>query len=197
MVRLGLSFIYCYWIINCFLYLCVNYLIYTLGYISSNCLCVTLRSPFKSGPALASRLCKAAMLSRFSMVAKEAQREDLLAAVSYREAKVLHDIGSFFFPQMHFTYAWPQCNISQISKMVFVGLKVNLDLNCLYLYWKCRWWQNGTRRQRAFWSPTWPWGAMDSGSRNHPSVITLQCEIQFTNDSSTSEAPLKHRFENS
>ncbi|TSK45886.1 Adenosine deaminase domain-containing protein 1 [Bagarius yarrelli] len=46
-------------------------------------------SPFKSGPALASRLCKAAMLSRFNMVAKEAQREDLLAAVSYREAKMM------------------------------------------------------------------------------------------------------------
>ncbi|KAK3558528.1 hypothetical protein QTP86_018998 [Hemibagrus guttatus] len=46
-------------------------------------------SPFKSGPALASRLCKAAMLSRFNMVAKAAQREDLLAAVSYREAKMM------------------------------------------------------------------------------------------------------------
>ncbi|GAA6093039.1 adenosine deaminase domain-containing protein 1 isoform X3 [Tachysurus ichikawai] len=46
-------------------------------------------SPFKSGPALASRLCKAAMLSRFHMVAKEAQREDLLASVSYREAKMM------------------------------------------------------------------------------------------------------------
>ncbi|XP_066524041.1 adenosine deaminase domain-containing protein 1 isoform X2 [Hoplias malabaricus] len=46
-------------------------------------------SPFKSGPALASRLCKAAMLSRFNLVAKEAQREELLAAVSYREAKMM------------------------------------------------------------------------------------------------------------
>ncbi|KAF4081173.1 hypothetical protein AMELA_G00158350 [Ameiurus melas] len=46
-------------------------------------------SPFKSGPALASRLCKGAMLSRFNCVAKEAQREDLLAAVSYREAKMM------------------------------------------------------------------------------------------------------------
>ncbi|XP_036407693.1 adenosine deaminase domain-containing protein 1 [Megalops cyprinoides] len=46
-------------------------------------------SPFKSGPALASRLCKAAMLSRFSLVAREAQREDLLGAVSYREAKMM------------------------------------------------------------------------------------------------------------
>ncbi|XP_030622480.1 adenosine deaminase domain-containing protein 1 [Chanos chanos] len=46
-------------------------------------------SPFKSGPALASRLCKAAMLSRFNLVAKEAHREDLLAAVSYREAKMM------------------------------------------------------------------------------------------------------------
>ncbi|XP_061691008.1 adenosine deaminase domain-containing protein 1 isoform X2 [Syngnathoides biaculeatus] len=44
-------------------------------------------SPFKSGPALASRLCKAAMLHRFRLVAKEAQRQDLLAASSYREAK--------------------------------------------------------------------------------------------------------------
>ncbi|XP_034399993.1 adenosine deaminase domain-containing protein 1 isoform X2 [Cyclopterus lumpus] len=46
-------------------------------------------SPFKSGPALASRLCKAAMLHRFKLVAKDAQREDLLATISYREAKVL------------------------------------------------------------------------------------------------------------
>ncbi|XP_062847003.1 adenosine deaminase domain-containing protein 1 isoform X2 [Trichomycterus rosablanca] len=46
-------------------------------------------SPFKSGPALASRLCKAAMLSRFNLVAKEAQREALLSAVSYREAKMM------------------------------------------------------------------------------------------------------------
>lgn len=53
-------------------------------------ICMTFRSPFKSGPALASRLCKAAMLSRFNLVAKEAQREELLAAFSYREAKVLH-----------------------------------------------------------------------------------------------------------
>lgn len=46
-------------------------------------------SPFKSSPALASRLCKAAMLSRFNLVAKEAQREELLAAVTYREAKMM------------------------------------------------------------------------------------------------------------
>ncbi|XP_059202893.1 adenosine deaminase domain-containing protein 1 isoform X2 [Centropristis striata] len=44
-------------------------------------------SPFKSGSALASRLCKAAMLHRFKLVAKEAQRQDLLATSSYREAK--------------------------------------------------------------------------------------------------------------
>ncbi|KAM9849638.1 adenosine deaminase domain-containing protein 1 [Aulostomus maculatus] len=44
-------------------------------------------SPFKSGPSLASRLCKAAMLHRFKLVAKEAQRQDLLATKSYREAK--------------------------------------------------------------------------------------------------------------
>ncbi|XP_047441298.1 adenosine deaminase domain-containing protein 1 [Mugil cephalus] len=45
------------------------------------------QSPFKSGSALASRLCKAAMLHRFKLVAKEAQRQDLLATSSYREAK--------------------------------------------------------------------------------------------------------------
>uniref|UniRef100_A0A673NEP8 Adenosine deaminase domain-containing protein 1 n=1 Tax=Sinocyclocheilus rhinocerous TaxID=307959 RepID=A0A673NEP8_9TELE len=46
-------------------------------------------SPFKSSPALTSRLCKAAMLSRFNLVAKEAQREELLTAVTYREAKMM------------------------------------------------------------------------------------------------------------
>ncbi|XP_077388162.1 adenosine deaminase domain-containing protein 1 isoform X2 [Festucalex cinctus] len=47
----------------------------------------TVESPFKSGSALASRLCKAAMLHRFKLVAKEAKREDLLATSSYGEAK--------------------------------------------------------------------------------------------------------------
>lgn len=51
------------------------------------------RSPFKSGTALASRLCKAAMLHRFKLVAKEAQRQDLLATSSYREAKVSFNVG--------------------------------------------------------------------------------------------------------
>ncbi|XP_056137436.1 adenosine deaminase domain-containing protein 1 [Lampris incognitus] len=46
-------------------------------------------SPFKSGSELASRLCKAAMLSRFGLVAKEAQRPDLLAFTSYKEAKMM------------------------------------------------------------------------------------------------------------
>ncbi|XP_077958065.1 adenosine deaminase domain-containing protein 1 isoform X1 [Gasterosteus aculeatus] len=45
------------------------------------------QSPFKSSPSLASRLCKAAMLHRFKLVAKEARRLDLLATSSYREAK--------------------------------------------------------------------------------------------------------------
>ncbi|KAM9795524.1 adenosine deaminase domain-containing protein 1 [Neosynchiropus ocellatus] len=44
-------------------------------------------SPFKSGPAMASRLCKAAMLHRFKLLAKEAGRTDLLGLRSYREAK--------------------------------------------------------------------------------------------------------------
>ncbi|XP_029958849.1 adenosine deaminase domain-containing protein 1-like [Salarias fasciatus] len=45
------------------------------------------QSPFRSSSALASRLCKAAMLDRFRMVAKACQREDLLSTASYRKAK--------------------------------------------------------------------------------------------------------------
>ncbi|KAG7277477.1 hypothetical protein CRUP_010625 [Coryphaenoides rupestris] len=45
-------------------------------------------SPFKSGPALASRLCKAAMLSRFNLVVDMAERQDLQSTMSYREAKM-------------------------------------------------------------------------------------------------------------
>lgn len=45
-------------------------------------------SPFKSGVSMASRLCKAAMLSRFNLLAKEAKKEDLLEASSYHAAKV-------------------------------------------------------------------------------------------------------------
>lgn len=54
------------------------------------------RSPFKSGSALASRLCKAAMLHRFRLVAKETQRQDLLATSSYREAKVRKTVAFFW-----------------------------------------------------------------------------------------------------
>lgn len=49
----------------------------------------TENSPYKSSPALASRLCKAAMFSRFKSVSKEAQREELLNTVTYREAKMM------------------------------------------------------------------------------------------------------------
>uniref|UniRef100_A0A8C5RUV0 Adenosine deaminase domain-containing protein 1 n=1 Tax=Laticauda laticaudata TaxID=8630 RepID=A0A8C5RUV0_LATLA len=45
-------------------------------------------SPFKSGISMASRLCKAAMLSRFKLLVKESKREDLLKATTYHEAKV-------------------------------------------------------------------------------------------------------------
>ncbi|XP_025032287.1 adenosine deaminase domain-containing protein 1 [Python bivittatus] len=46
-------------------------------------------SPFKSGISMASRLCKAAMLSRFNLVVKESKREDLLKATTYHEAKIM------------------------------------------------------------------------------------------------------------
>lgn len=45
-------------------------------------------SPFRSGTCLASRLCKAAMFSRFRMLAREAGRAELLQFPTYHEAKV-------------------------------------------------------------------------------------------------------------
>ncbi|XP_078087991.1 adenosine deaminase domain-containing protein 1 [Mustelus asterias] len=46
-------------------------------------------SPFKSGTSMTSRLCKAAMLSRFYLVAKEANREDLSTVPTYHAAKMM------------------------------------------------------------------------------------------------------------
>ncbi|XP_063316137.1 adenosine deaminase domain-containing protein 1 [Pelobates fuscus] len=46
-------------------------------------------SPFKSGTSMASRLCKAAMLSRFNLIVKEARRKDFPTGLSYHEAKHL------------------------------------------------------------------------------------------------------------
>ncbi|XP_010218631.1 PREDICTED: adenosine deaminase domain-containing protein 1 [Tinamus guttatus] len=48
----------------------------------------TESSPFKSGAYMASRLCKAAMLSRFRLLAKEAKQNDLLQIDTYHEAKM-------------------------------------------------------------------------------------------------------------
>ncbi|XP_026703687.1 adenosine deaminase domain-containing protein 1 [Athene cunicularia] len=48
----------------------------------------TESSPFKSGASMASRLCKAAMFSRFKLLAKEAERNDLLQVTTYHEAKI-------------------------------------------------------------------------------------------------------------
>ncbi|NXY57608.1 ADAD1 protein, partial [Callaeas wilsoni] len=48
----------------------------------------TESSPFRSGTCLASRLCKAAMFSRFRMLAREAGRGDLLQFATYHEAKI-------------------------------------------------------------------------------------------------------------
>ncbi|NXJ06962.1 ADAD1 protein, partial [Odontophorus gujanensis] len=49
---------------------------------------VTESSPFKSGSSMASRLCKAAMLSRFKCLAAQAKRNDLLQVATYHEAKI-------------------------------------------------------------------------------------------------------------
>ncbi|XP_056420036.1 adenosine deaminase domain-containing protein 1 isoform X3 [Hyla sarda] len=46
-------------------------------------------SPFKSGRSMASRLCKAAMLSRFNLLVKEAKKEDVFRGLHYHEAKNL------------------------------------------------------------------------------------------------------------
>ncbi|NWX45207.1 ADAD1 protein, partial [Steatornis caripensis] len=52
----------------------------------------TESSPFKSGPYMASRLCKAAMFSRFRLLAKKAERNDLLQVVTYHEAKIQSEL---------------------------------------------------------------------------------------------------------
>ncbi|XP_061849550.1 adenosine deaminase domain-containing protein 1 [Colius striatus] len=49
-------------------------------------------SPFKSGTSMASRLCKGAMFSRFRLLAKEAERNDLLQVATYHEAKMQSEI---------------------------------------------------------------------------------------------------------
>ncbi|XP_016058739.1 PREDICTED: adenosine deaminase domain-containing protein 1 isoform X2 [Miniopterus natalensis] len=50
---------------------------------------ITESSPFKSGVSMASRLCKAAMLSRFNLLAGEAKKDDVLEASTYHAAKCL------------------------------------------------------------------------------------------------------------
>ncbi|NXP03830.1 ADAD1 protein, partial [Thinocorus orbignyianus] len=52
----------------------------------------TESSPFKSGASMASRLCKAAMLSRFRLLAKKAERGDLLRVQTYHEAKIQSEL---------------------------------------------------------------------------------------------------------
>ncbi|KAK4818910.1 hypothetical protein QYF61_021987 [Mycteria americana] len=52
----------------------------------------TESSPFKSGTYMASRLCKAAMFSRFRLLAKEAERNDLLQVATYHEAKMQSEL---------------------------------------------------------------------------------------------------------
>uniref|UniRef100_A0A8C4UE84 Adenosine deaminase domain-containing protein 1 n=1 Tax=Falco tinnunculus TaxID=100819 RepID=A0A8C4UE84_FALTI len=49
-------------------------------------------SPFKTGIFMASRLCKAAMFSRFRWLAKEAGRNDLLQVAMYHEAKIQSEL---------------------------------------------------------------------------------------------------------
>ncbi|XP_050751681.1 adenosine deaminase domain-containing protein 1 isoform X2 [Gymnogyps californianus] len=52
----------------------------------------TESSPFKSGTYMASRLCKVAMFSRFRLLAKEAERNDLLQVATYHEAKIQSEL---------------------------------------------------------------------------------------------------------
>ncbi|NXV13338.1 ADAD1 protein, partial [Cepphus grylle] len=52
----------------------------------------TESSPFKSGTYMASRLCKAAMFSRFRLLAKKAERNDLLRVATYHEAKIQSEL---------------------------------------------------------------------------------------------------------
>ncbi|XP_027456437.1 adenosine deaminase domain-containing protein 1 isoform X3 [Zalophus californianus] len=77
---------------------------------------ITESSPFKSGVSMASRLCKAAMLSRFNLLAKEAKKEDLLEASTYHAAK--HPGAGCrtgqdkrtYFPHLHHSQVRPNLN---------------------------------------------------------------------------------------
>ncbi|XP_069832929.1 adenosine deaminase domain-containing protein 1 isoform X2 [Dendropsophus ebraccatus] len=66
-------------------------------------------SPFKSGRSMASRLCKAAMLSRFNLLVKEAKKDDVFRGLNYHEAKNLSGsyqeakcLLKFYFEQQGF-----------------------------------------------------------------------------------------------
>ncbi|KAK2493255.1 hypothetical protein MC885_019463 [Smutsia gigantea] len=50
---------------------------------------ITESSPFKSGVSMASRLCKAAMLNRFNLLATEAKKHNLLEGSTYHAAKCM------------------------------------------------------------------------------------------------------------
>lgn len=78
------------------------------------------RSPFKSGSALASRLCKAAMLHRFKLVAKEAQRQDLLATSSYREAKVTQQLLEVKHVINYFGVSLQSCSFSNLTTSLYI-----------------------------------------------------------------------------
>ncbi|NXF30106.1 ADAD1 protein, partial [Nyctibius bracteatus] len=52
----------------------------------------TESSPFKSGVSMASRLCKAGMFNHFKLLAKEAERNDLLQVATYHDAKIKSEL---------------------------------------------------------------------------------------------------------
>ncbi|XP_055405856.1 adenosine deaminase domain-containing protein 1 isoform X1 [Bubalus kerabau] len=70
---------------------------------------ITESSPFKSGVSMASRLCKAAMLSRFNLLAKEAKKEDILEASTYHAAKTITQQALLFmgFPRQEYWSGLP------------------------------------------------------------------------------------------
>ncbi|CAK7315895.1 Adenosine deaminase domain-containing protein 1 [Vulpes lagopus] len=89
---------------------------------------ITESSPFKSGVSMASRLCKAAMLSRFNLLAKEAKKEDLLEASTYHAAKKTIVVVCYMMVEVKIYQSWKSqhlgagCRIGQDWRIYFPHL---------------------------------------------------------------------------
>lgn len=81
----------------------------------------------KSGMSMASRLCKAAMLSRFNLLAKEAKRDDLFKASTYQAAKT--EIPLTVMARVLWNNMWIRQFIVYIKHLILKKTLENITLN--------------------------------------------------------------------